>query len=74
MAKTPPRSKRTPSYKGRVRRKLWLNPNLLSEAQVYLGTANERETGELTLDLVAFRRELAAGAVALEGLNLRRVD
>jgi hypothetical protein len=74
MAKTPPRPKRPPSNKGRVRKELWLNPKLLREAQEYLGTATERETVELALDLVAFRRELAAGAIALEGLHLRRAD
>jgi len=57
-----------------VRKELWLNPKLLREAQDYLGTATERETIEMALDLVTFRRELAAGAVALEGLELRRVD
>ena len=74
MAKTLPRSKRPPSHKDRVRKELWLNPKLLREAQDYLGTATERETIEMALDLVTFRRELAAGAVALEGLELRRVD
>jgi hypothetical protein len=69
MAKTLPRSNRPSSRKGRVRKELWLNPKLLRETQDYLGTVTERETVELALDLVAFRRELAVGAVALGELE-----
>ncbi len=39
-----------------------------------LGTSTERETVEMALDLVAFRRELEAGAKALSGLELTRID
>jgi hypothetical protein len=74
MAKTLPRSGRPPSRKGKVRKEFWLSPKLLKEAQALLGTATERETVEVALDLVAFRRELAAGAQALAGLDLRRID
>jgi hypothetical protein len=74
MAKTVPRSGRPPSRKGKVRKEFWLSPRLLREAQSILGTATERETVEVALDLVAFRRELIAGTKALAGLRLRRID
>jgi hypothetical protein len=74
VAKTLPRSGRPPSRKGKVRKEFWLSPRLLREAQSILGTATERETVEVALDLVAFRRELVAGAKALAGLRLRRID
>ena len=74
MAKALPRSGRPPSRKGKVRKEFWLSPKLLKEAQTLLGTATERETVEVALDLVAFRRELAAGAQALADLDLRRID
>ncbi len=72
MAPTSKGPGRTPSRKGKVRKEFWLNPRLLKEAQTALGTTTERETVEMALDLVAFRRELAAGAAALAGLPLRR--
>jgi hypothetical protein len=65
---------RPPSRKGKVRKEFWLSPKLLKEAQALLGTTTERETVEVALDLVAFRRELVAGAQALGGLRLRRLD
>ena len=74
MTKALPRAGRPPSRKGKVRKEFWLSPKLLREAQQCLGTATERETVELALDLVAFRRELAAGAFALAGLHLARAD
>ena len=74
MPKTRPRAGRPITRKGKVRKEFWLDPRLLREAQEYLGTATERETVELALDLVAFRRELRAGARALRGLQLSHVD
>jgi Arc/MetJ family transcription regulator len=65
---------RTASREGKVRKEFWLDPALLREAQAYLGTATERETVELALDLVAFRKELSQGARALRGLSLSRID
>ena len=61
-------------HEGKVRKEFWLDPALLAEAQAALGAATERETVELALDLVAFRGELLAGARALRGLGLRRID
>lgn len=74
MADTLPRSRHPDSRKGKVRKEFWLNPKLLKKAQSLLGTTTERETVEVALDLVAFRRELAAGGAALAGLTLRRID
>jgi Arc/MetJ family transcription regulator len=74
MAKSAARAGRTPSRKGKVRKEFWLSPKLLREAQECLGTTTERETVELALDLVAFRRELIAGSIALAGLRLSRLD
>lgn len=59
---------------GKVRKEFWLDPDLLAEAQDVLGTTTERETVEVALDLVAFRGELVAGARALRGMKLRRLD
>jgi hypothetical protein len=55
-----------------VRKEFWLDPNALRQAQVILGTATERDTVELALDLVAFRQELLAGVRALGDLRLAR--
>lgn len=74
MPKTRSRPGRPITRKGKVRKEFWLDPKLLREAQEYLGTATERETVELALDLVAFRRELRAGAQALRSLRLARLD
>jgi len=65
---------RPPSRKGKVRKEFWLNPKLLKDAQTRLGTATERETVEVALDMVAFRQELIEGTRALAGLKLRRID
>jgi hypothetical protein len=62
------------SREGKVRKEFWLDPALLREAQEFLGAANERETVEMALDLVAFRKDLTQGARALRGLNLSRFD
>ena len=70
----PPALGRRALTEGKVRKEFWLSPKLLREAQQCLGTATERETVELALDLVAFRRELAAGGSALAGLHLARAD
>jgi Arc/MetJ family transcription regulator len=51
-----------------------LDPDALAEAQAFLGTATERETVEVALELVAFRRDLGAGARALKGMPLSRLD
>ena len=81
--KTPAPARRKPAAgtsgrravrEGKVRKEFWLDPALLAEAQAALGAATERETVELALDLVAFRRELADGARALRGLPLARLD
>jgi Arc/MetJ family transcription regulator len=65
---------RSAADEGKVRKEFWLDPDALAEAQAFLGTATERETVEVALELVAFRRELTAGARALKGLPLTRVD
>jgi len=75
---TPPKSAlpgaRRAAHEGKVRKEFWLDPQLLAKAQAALGAATERETVELALDLVAFRGELLAGAKALRGLPLSRLD
>ena len=65
---------RTAAHEGKVRKEFWLDPAMLAEAQAFLGTATERETVEAALELVAFRRDLAASVRALQGLQLRRID
>lgn len=70
----PSKSARRAAHEGKVRKEFWLDPQLLAEAQTALGAATERETVELALDLVAFRGELLAGAKALRGLPLSRLD
>ncbi|MEJ7809529.1 MAG: type II toxin-antitoxin system VapB family antitoxin [Gemmatimonadaceae bacterium] len=65
---------RRAARQGKVRKEFWLDPKLIAEAQAYLGTTTERETVELALDLVAFRRELGDGARALQGLGISRID
>jgi Arc/MetJ family transcription regulator len=65
---------RRAAREGKVRKEFWLDPELLAEAQDVLGTATERETVEVALDLVAFRGELAAGARAHPDMKLRRID
>ena len=55
---------------GKVRKELWLDPKALRHAQKILGTATERETVEVALDMVAFRRELLDGIRALPGLRI----
>lgn len=62
------------SRKGKVRKEFWLDPSLLAEAQAALGAGTERQTVELALDLAALRSELVAGAKALRGLPLSRLD
>jgi hypothetical protein len=59
---------------GKVRKAFWLDPRLLDEARASLGAASERETVEIALDLVNFRKELVAGTRALLGLKLSRID
>ena len=61
-----------PTRKGKVRKEFWLDPAALRQAKAILGTATERETVELALDLVAFRQELLAGVRALPGLKIAR--
>jgi Arc/MetJ family transcription regulator len=62
------------SREGKVRKEFWLDPDLLREAQDYLGASTEREAVEMALDLVAFRKELGGGARALRRLTLSRID
>jgi hypothetical protein len=74
-----PRSKRKPAGRsahreGKVRKEFWLDPATLASAQKFLGAGSERETVEVALDLVAFRRDLAAGTRALKGMRLSRID
>jgi len=57
-----------------VRKAFWLDPRLLAEARASLGASSEREAVEMALDLVAFRKELVQGALALRGLTLSRID
>lgn len=59
---------------GKVRKEFWLDPSALSDAQSFLGTSSERETVEIALELVAFRRDLSIGAKALAGMRLKRID
>jgi hypothetical protein len=59
---------------GKVRKAFWLDPRLLDEARAALGASSERETVEIALDLVGFRKELAQGARALRRLKLSRID
>jgi Arc/MetJ family transcription regulator len=72
-AKPKPAGRRA-ATQGKVRKEFWLDPAALAEAQAFLGTATERETVELALELVAFRRDLAAGARALGRMRLTRLD
>lgn len=65
---------RRAAHEGKVRKEFWLDPRVLADAQAALGAATERETVELALDLVTFRRELAEGARALRGLDLSRLE
>ena len=59
---------------GKVRKEFWLDPEALAEAQAFLGTASERETVEVALDLVVFRRELVTGARALRRIVFAPID
>jgi Arc/MetJ family transcription regulator len=70
----PKRTGRTAAGEGKVRKEFWLDPAVLAEAQEFLGTATERETVEVALELVTFRRDLATGARALKGMALSRID
>ena len=65
---------RRAATEGKVRKEFWLDPTALADAQAFLGTESERETVEVALDLVAFRRDLAAGARALSDMRLSRID
>jgi hypothetical protein len=55
---------------GKVRKEFWLDPKTLRQAQKILGTATERETVEVALDMIAFRQELLDGTDALAGLQI----
>ncbi len=65
---------RRSATEGKVRKEFWLNPAALADAQAFLGTETERETVEMALELVAFRRDLAQGARVLRGMRLKRLD
>ena len=69
----PPPTGRRALTEGKVRKEFWLDPAALANAQAFLGTETERETVEMALDLVAFRRDLVAGARALKGMRLSRL-
>jgi Arc/MetJ family transcription regulator len=69
-ALAPKTPERRPSREGKVRKEFWLDPETLRRAQKILGTASERETVEVALDMVAFRRELLDGTRALSGLQI----
>jgi Arc/MetJ family transcription regulator len=69
-----PKTERRASSEGKVRKEFWLDPTALADAQAFLGTATERETVEVALDLVTFRRELVAGARALRGIRFTALD
>jgi hypothetical protein len=62
------------SRAGKVRKAFWLDPRVLAEARAVLGASSEREAVEMALDLVGFRKELAASARALRRLTLARID
>ena len=59
-----------PTRAGKVRKRFWLDSEILHRAQTILGTATDRETVEVALDLVAFRRELHDGVRCLAGLEI----
>jgi hypothetical protein len=59
---------------GKVRKELWLDPKTLRRAQKILGTASERETVEVALDMIAFRWELIDGTRALSGLQIDSIQ
>ena len=59
---------RRPTREGKVRKEFWLDPVTLRRAQKILGTTTERETVEVALDMIAFRRELLDGTRVLPGL------
>jgi hypothetical protein len=61
---------RRPTREGKVRKEFWLDPKALRRAQKILGTATERETVEVALDMIAFRRELLDGIRVLSGLQI----
>jgi len=61
---------RRPTREGKVRKEFWLDPKTLRRAQTILGTATERETVEVALDMIAFRRELLDGTRMLAGLQI----
>jgi Arc/MetJ family transcription regulator len=63
-------SQRRSTREGKVRKELWLDPEALRRAQKILGTATDRETVEMALDMIAFRRELLDGTRALSGLEI----
>jgi len=59
-----------PSREGKVRKELWLDPEILRRAQRILGTATERETVEVALDMIVFRQELLDGLQVLSELQI----
>ncbi|MDB4874054.1 MAG: hypothetical protein JWM41_500 [Gemmatimonadetes bacterium] len=73
-ARSRKRTGRAAADEGKVRKEFWLDPEALAEAQAFLGTATERETVEVALELVAFRRDLASGVRALRDMALTRID
>lgn len=59
-----------PTREGKVRKEFWLDPKTLRRAQTILCTATERETVEVALDMIAFRRELLDGTRVLSKLQI----
>lgn len=59
-----------PTREGKVRKEFWLDPETLRRAQKILGTATERETVEVALDMIAFRRELLDGTRVLSEIKI----
>ena len=66
----PKATERRPTREGKIRKEFWLDPETLRRAQKILGTSTERETVEVALDMIAFRRELLDGTRALSGLQI----
>jgi hypothetical protein len=63
-------SDRRPSREGKIRKEFWLDPKTMHRAQTVLGTATERETVEVALDMIAFRRELLNGTRVLSKFQI----
>ena len=74
VSSSSPRTFTRGARKGKVRKEFWLDPTLLHTVKEELGVTTEREAVEMALDLVVFRKELAAGARRLVGLGIKSLD